>query len=121
MPKKTNRDGAIPSPVPFELDPISDQEQDDNRRQAREQLAHIRDHLGIKPGEDSRQIQQAIRHPTPNISSIRLPDSPQPVKCKCGRPTTVPDWSMNGVENPPRVCPGCTDLPERCFCEQALF
>jgi hypothetical protein len=41
--------------------------------------------------------------------------------CRCGLKLIPVDWSMNGVENPPPICPKCRDLSAQCTCEGELF
>jgi hypothetical protein len=126
MAKETKKRTMKPDLPYFEPDTRTDEEREAARLEARVQLAAIRKHCNIKPGKPRVMqsiVQQALTKPTPNVYSVRLPD---PVRkagdlCRCGLKLIPVDWSMNGVENPPPICPKCRDLSAQCTCEGELF
>jgi hypothetical protein len=121
--KKTFETGSPDLPQ-FEPDERTDEEKEVARLLARDMLQRVRDRCKIedKPKEMS-PLEQALKHPTPNVPSTQLPDSGHKAgdRCRCGLALVDVDWSMHGVENAPPICPKCRNLPRHCTCEGGLF
>ena len=82
-------------------------------------LQYIREKNHIESLPTDKEIAAAKRNQSPDVATIPLPESLRTdlTACPCGRPIWPADWRHLGVEEGPKVCDGCSEMPGRCTCK----